>query len=195
MGSDSLPSWLLCCEQPGFAAQLTPARVARSLARICRFGGQCPHWYSVATHSVLVMTLVRDVWRRTDEPIPLNAWRLALMHDAHEMFTGDICRPIVQQLPSVKTVQRRLDFQIFNWFEVDGFESEAAAAVELADNKALELELEYLGQTTEDIAQQLPDAQPLTVNLLSLRGSLDTDAALWLRYWNDLKQSLPVDSE
>lgn len=62
------------------------------LARINRFGGQCER-YSVAEHSVLVATIVRDHFHRPD----LVA--AALFHDAPEAFYGDMISPIRRGMP------------------------------------------------------------------------------------------------
>ena len=60
--------------------------IAHALANICRFGGHCKRFYSVAQHSILVADLVAQV-----EP----QFRLAaLLHDAPEAYIGDMVRPL-----------------------------------------------------------------------------------------------------
>ncbi len=67
-----------------------PERVAACLARINRFGGQ------VANCTVLRHSL--EVYHRIDaDPDSLDAARLwALLHDCHEVLTGDVVRPYVK---------------------------------------------------------------------------------------------------
>ena len=66
-----------------------PERVAACLGRINRFGGQVPNC-TVLRHSL-------HVFERIDaDPDSLDAARLwALLHDCHEVLTGDVVRPYV----------------------------------------------------------------------------------------------------
>ena len=66
-----------------------PERVAASLARTHRFGGQVPNC-TVLRHSL-------HVFERVDsDPDSSDAARLwALLHDCHEILTGDVVRPYV----------------------------------------------------------------------------------------------------
>ena len=66
-----------------------PERVAACLGRINRFGGQVPHC-TVLRHSL-------EVYHRIDaDPDSSDAARLwALLHDCHEILTGDVVRPYV----------------------------------------------------------------------------------------------------
>ena len=60
--------------------------IARSLSNKCRFGGHCRQFYSVAQHSIFVMSYVEEV----DPGLMLAA----LLHDAAEAYLGDIIRPL-----------------------------------------------------------------------------------------------------
>jgi len=66
-----------------------PERVAASLGRIHRFGGQVQNC-TVLRHSL-------HVFERVDsDPDSSDAARLwALLHDCHEILTGDVVRPYV----------------------------------------------------------------------------------------------------
>ena len=76
-------------EQLAEAIITDPERVAACLGRINRFGGQVPHC-TVLKHSL-------EVYHRIDaDPDSLDAARLwALLHDCHEILTGDVVRPYV----------------------------------------------------------------------------------------------------
>lgn len=66
---------------------IDPHVLAVVLSRICRFGGHCIAYYSVAQHSWLVESIVTE-----DDPELRLA---ALLHDAHEAYwgLGDVLRP------------------------------------------------------------------------------------------------------
>jgi len=76
-------------EQLADAIRNDPQRVAECLHRINRFGGQVPNC-TVLRHSL-------EVYHRIDaDPDSSDAARLwALLHDCHEVLTGDVVRPYV----------------------------------------------------------------------------------------------------
>jgi uncharacterized protein len=61
--------------------------IANSLSKICRFGGHCRDFYSVAQHSVIVAMRCH----------PYNRL-VGLLHDAPEAYCGDVVRPLKQDL-------------------------------------------------------------------------------------------------
>ena len=76
-------------EQLAEAIITDPERVAACLGRINRFGGQVSHC-TVLNHSLSVYDRINA------DPDSLDAARLwALLHDCHEVLTGDVVRPYV----------------------------------------------------------------------------------------------------
>ena len=71
--------------------------LAQHLAKLCRFGGACTEFYSVAQHSVLCAAYA-----------PEHLKYQALMHDVHEAITGDMLSPIKQLLPDYQAFERRI---------------------------------------------------------------------------------------
>lgn len=71
--------------------------IAHALSQVCRFAGHCPHFYSVAEHSVLVSELVD----------PRDAlW--GLLHDASEAYLPDVPRPFKGSLTNFKEIENRI---------------------------------------------------------------------------------------
>jgi 5'-deoxynucleotidase YfbR-like HD superfamily hydrolase len=62
--------------------------IARALGNLCRFGGHCRAFYSVAQHSVIVSELVEQRGGDADDVFA------ALMHDAAEAYLGDMPHPL-----------------------------------------------------------------------------------------------------
>jgi hypothetical protein len=74
-------------------AQLDIGDIARALANVCRFGGHCRSFYSVAQHSVIVSELVEQRGGDVEDTFA------ALMHDASEAYLGDMPHPIKHRSP------------------------------------------------------------------------------------------------
>ena len=73
--------------------QLDIGDIARALANVCRFGGHCRSFYSVAQHSVIVSELVEQRGGDVEDVFA------ALMHDATEAYLGDMPHPIKHRSP------------------------------------------------------------------------------------------------
>lgn len=65
--------------------------IAHALSLICRYGGHCKDFYSVAEHSLLVERVVQD---KMCDYKPLNM--AGLLHDAAEAYLGDMITPLKQ---------------------------------------------------------------------------------------------------
>lgn len=68
--------------------------IAHALSLLCRFGGHCKEFYSVAEHSV-------------------RCWRVlpalgCLLHDATEAYIGDLIRPIKPFVSQYKQIEQEL---------------------------------------------------------------------------------------
>src|SRR5918999_3013328 len=68
--------------------QLDAGDIARALANLCRFGGHCKAFYSVAQHSAIVCDLLEERGATPDELMA------ALLHDAAEAYLGDLPHPL-----------------------------------------------------------------------------------------------------
>lgn len=83
--------------------------IAQGLSHVCRFGGQCATFYSVAQHSVFVSELCEEFTGSgaDSEKRRLNALA-GLLHDAPEAFLGDVPRPVKVHLPKLQDIEARL---------------------------------------------------------------------------------------
>ena len=92
--------WFLTSTGRRFVPQLPAASkidiedIAHALSQLCRFGGHCCEFYSVAQHSVIVSLNVPPEHRFA-----------ALMHDAAEAYLGDVIQPIKRLLPEYKAME------------------------------------------------------------------------------------------
>lgn len=72
-------------------------RLATPLSRICRYGGHVPRHYSVAEHSINVCKwaqVLADKHGIRDADSIERVRLAALLHDAHEVYVGDMTRPL-----------------------------------------------------------------------------------------------------
>jgi hypothetical protein len=100
------------------AADIRARDIAHALAGINRFGGHLRCYYSVAQHSVLVAALL---WQRTRDR---RATLAALLHDAHEAYTGDIKQPVKAYLEqfapgAIADLEQRIDAAIAAWAQLE----------------------------------------------------------------------------
>lgn len=97
---------------------------------LCRYGGHCRKFYSVAEHSVYVSYCVS----------PASAlW--GLIHDAAEAFLVDVPRPVKKMLPLYREIEYRLLLCVAERF---GLPAEMPDEVKRVDNGILHVEREQL---------------------------------------------------
>lgn len=105
------------------AEDVQPEDIAHSLSLICRYGGHCRDFYSVAEHCVLMSHAVASEFALA-----------ALLHDATEAYVGDMVRPLKQHMPDYRDVEFRVADAIGERFGID---PEIPEAVHEADNRIL----------------------------------------------------------
>lgn len=87
--------------------------IAAALSKICRFGGHCPQFYSVAEHSVHAALLAQKHGCCDD------AVRAVLLHDATEAYLGDMVKPLKAMNPEYAKLEQRFEAVIGEAFGVD----------------------------------------------------------------------------
>lgn len=86
--------------------------IGYALARVCRFGGHCRPFYSVADHSIRVSEAIRQASGTREEQL------FGLLHDAAEAYLGDVVWPLKQapELAGYKTIEKRVEQVILQKF-------------------------------------------------------------------------------
>lgn len=96
--------------QPG---DIRLSDIAAALSKICRFGGQCAAFYSVAEHS---WHCAKQAQR---DGLPEDVQRAALLHDAAEAYIGDMVKPLKNLLPRFRDIEAKIEAAIAERFGVD----------------------------------------------------------------------------
>jgi hypothetical protein len=126
--------------------------IAHALSNLCRFGGHCTNFYSVAQHSVLVA-----------DTVPVRHRKWALLHDASEAYLVDLPRPLKRYGAlgvAYLDLEKRVMSVICDRF---GLEQQMPAEVYAADNVVLATEKRDLMRACPESWVEL--SEPLTFNI------------------------------
>ena len=146
--------------------------IAHALSLMCRFGGHCRKFYSVAQHSIHVMNLV-----------PAEYKLEGLLHDAAEAYISDIPRPIKNDLVNFKDMENVIEEAIIKKFNVT---QRNHSVIKKADNIMLATEARDLMATNLEDWAKLPD--PLKGKIRPLRWY--TAEANFLKAFEELTKSV-----
>jgi hypothetical protein len=153
----------------------TLSDIARGLSRIPRFVGQTDEPWTVAHHSLVVANLADH--QPDDEQLILHG----LLHDAHEMMTGDI--PTTFKTFDMRCLQEQLDKRIYAAFGLPRPSPCQRQRIKDCDRQALLAEAYVLTprHTYERIASENEDAALYVVTHLvhDIRRYTSDDAG-WL---------------
>lgn len=84
--------------------------IAHALSLLCRYGGHCTTFYSVAEHSLLVESAMKS----NDPRMRLGA----LLHDAAEAYLVDVPRPIKGHIPPYGHIELNVEVAISEKFDL-----------------------------------------------------------------------------
>lgn len=125
--------------------------IANSLAKQCRFHGNCSAFYSVAQHSILLSSMVPKEYKK---------W--ALMHDAAEAYISDLAAPIKLLLPKYIEIEENVLKIIAKKFELDYPIPQEVLYADLILRKTEMLNLFPIGTAWSD-AVDFSDAQDFKI--------------------------------
>ncbi len=103
--------------------------IAHALSKLCRYGGHCKEFYSVARHSIIMSYLVKPGFELE-----------ALLHDATEAFIGDCVTPLKKILPEFNVIEDNLYKIIANKY---GLSYPMSEEVKNIDAKMIGYEWDY----------------------------------------------------
>lgn len=99
--------------------------IAHHLSMVCRYGGACPRFYSVAAHSMYVADLLSEDLKRE-----------GLMHDSSEAYLGDMIKAVKVYCPDYRELEEKWERAIQVRFQLRAG-VDVKAAVKRADISAL----------------------------------------------------------
>lgn len=126
--------------------------IAHGLSNVCRFAGQCKHFYSVAQHSIYVSQMM-----------PTKELALVgLLHDATEAYIGDVTAPLKQLMPEYKVIERRVHNAIFERF---GLDPKMPPIIKQVDLRMLATEQQQLMPPHDDEWQLIAGIEPYSMKI------------------------------
>lgn len=106
--------------------------IAHALSHVCRFGGHCREFYSVAEHSVHVLHLLQRTY-----PEDYLLHMHGLIHDASEAFIGDVVRPLKITMPDYQQLEAKTMEVILGALGIPPLSHEQEVKLKHADNVML----------------------------------------------------------
>ena len=127
---------------------ITIRHIATALSLTYRFRGATKTPISVASHSIGVCRVTTNLWHEPEYKTGDRLIRIqlvALLHDAHEAFMGDIPAPFKRFMRdkggcSIYELEQTIDRQIYERFQITPPTEEEIALIRLADSITLKLE-------------------------------------------------------
>ena len=98
--------------------------IAGGLSKICRFGGQCENFYTVAEHCIGCVGVGRN------DGLDDATLLALLLHDATEAYIGDVVKPLKVLLPRYAQIEASIEHAIAAAMGVD-FHAARAKVLEI----------------------------------------------------------------
>lgn len=150
--------------------------IAYSLSMQCRFLGHCDLWYSNAEHSCLVADLA---YIADEEPV---VELCALLHDAAEIFLGDLHPAVKHAIPDLVALEARMNEALCTRFDLPPPGTQVWEVVKKYDDLAVGLEAARV------FTPALPWAsEPEMIHAVHPQG---TAREIFMRRYNDIRRRL-----
>ena len=133
--------------------------IAHGLSLICRYAGQCKHFYSVAQHCLNVCKDLKDLGY--DKNIQLYG----LLHDATEVYISDLPKPFKVTIPEYNKAEARIEEAILQRFNLPPYNETLKQIIKVSDNEVLYNEAKVLMNNKDNWATK------------NLRRELDIDTS------------------
>lgn len=117
--------------------------IAHALSNICRFGGQCYQFYSVAQHSILTSYLIEQKYALE-----------GLLHDSTEAYIGDMVRPLKKYIETFCEIEDNIYNVIAKKYSLN-ISDDCIKKTKVADNTALVAEAYYLMSKRPGLTEKL----------------------------------------
>lgn len=134
--------------------------IAHGLANVCRYGGQCLSFYSVAEHSYRGAKNIERIGTEFNTMQALLDAYEFILHDGAEAFVGDQIRPVVMYLDSYREMRDKMQAVINEKF---GIPATMSATCKLVDERMLSTESRVMFKHDDkwwespEFAQPFPD--------------------------------------
>lgn len=112
--------------------------VAHALSYLPRFSGHTRFFYSVAQHSLMVSEMLER------HHFSLAEQAAALLHDAHEAYTGDIPTPLKWACPALQALEHRIAVALRKALLPLGLDEDVFVEMKAYDTLALHIEADAL---------------------------------------------------
>lgn len=152
--------------------------IAHHLTKICRYGGALAldKHYSVAQHSLQLVAYAAD------NGYPVELQRALLLHDATEAYLGDVVSGVKHLLPDYCELENHIARLIAKKYDVEVFGANSLKLIKELDTRILLDEaLYFIPEHYEHFSRQLPNLEPLYVDLWNEYGRLSLTYR-WFRY-------------
>lgn len=87
--------------------------IAAALSKVCRYGGHCPKFYSVAEHCIHCVELA------VKDGLKGDVLKCIFLHDASEAYLGDVVKPLKNNLPDYAVIEQWMEHIIDARFNLD----------------------------------------------------------------------------